>query len=243
MSPALLVASIAAVAIGTVEVTLREHLGGYRSHAVLLALIPVVVLHSAVLLVAGAFTSVPRWVNIPLLAIDIAIFSVLYKLLRLRYLDATPRAAFRPLSRSQAPAPARAGAAPRRRAPRPGSRRCSRAAPGAAISRSPSTRAGWSGGRPAISVGDAVAQLQREMRRRGAHQLAHVLDGHLAGALLALHAPGVLGLAHSGCGEAVCSALPGGFFAGLPLGLIASSESISACVTGEIMCSSPISQP
>jgi hypothetical protein len=87
-SPALLFASIAAVAIGTVEVTLREHLGGYRSHALLLALIPVVVLHSAVLLVAGAFTSVPRWVNIPLLALDIAIFSVLFKVLRLRYLDA-----------------------------------------------------------------------------------------------------------------------------------------------------------
>ena len=85
---ALLLASIAAVAIGTFEVTLREHLGGFRSHTLLLALVPVVVLHSAVLLVAGAFTSVPRWVNIPLLALDIAIFSVLYKLLRLRYLDA-----------------------------------------------------------------------------------------------------------------------------------------------------------
>ena len=88
VKPALLVASIVAVAIGTFEVTLREHLGGYRSHTVLLALVPVVVLHSAVLLIAGAFTSVPRWVNIPLLAIDIAIFSLLYKLLRLRYLDA-----------------------------------------------------------------------------------------------------------------------------------------------------------
>lgn len=87
-SPALLLASIAAVAIGTLEVTLREHLGGYRSHALLLALIPVVVLHSAVLLVAGAFTTVPRWLNIPLLALDIAIFSLLFKLLRLRYLDA-----------------------------------------------------------------------------------------------------------------------------------------------------------
>ncbi|HUH80717.1 MAG TPA: hypothetical protein VLZ06_05260 [Solirubrobacteraceae bacterium] len=85
---ALLLASIAAVAIGTFEVTLREHLAGFRSHTVLLAVVPVVVLHSAALLVTGAFASVPRWVNIPLLALDIAIFSVLYKLLRLRYLDA-----------------------------------------------------------------------------------------------------------------------------------------------------------
>jgi len=88
VKPALLGASILAVALGTFEVTLREHLAGYRSHTVLLALVPVVVLHSAVLLIAGAFTSVPRWVNIPLLAIDIAIFSVLYKVLRLRFLDA-----------------------------------------------------------------------------------------------------------------------------------------------------------
>ncbi len=88
VSPALLFASIAAVAIGTFEVTLREHLGGFRSHTLLLAIVPVVVLHSAVLLVAGAFTSVPRWVNVPLLALDIAIFSVLFKVLRLRYLDA-----------------------------------------------------------------------------------------------------------------------------------------------------------
>jgi hypothetical protein len=88
VSPALLLASIGAVALGTFEVTLREHLGGFRSHTLLLALVPVVVLHSAVLLVAGAFTTVPRWVNIPLLALDIAIASVLFKVLRLRFLDA-----------------------------------------------------------------------------------------------------------------------------------------------------------
>ena len=115
--------------------TLREHLGGYRSHTVLLALIPVVVLHSAVLLIAGAFTSVPRWVNIPLLALDIAIFSVLYKVLRLRYLDAKRERRFAarwadrrcrvPLAaaRSLGAARARATAARPRRSPRRGSRR------------------------------------------------------------------------------------------------------------------------
>jgi hypothetical protein len=87
-SPALLIASVLAVAIGTVEFTLREHLGGYRSHTVLLALIAVVVFHSGTILLATAFTTVPRWVNIPLLALDVVLFSVLFKLLRLRYLDA-----------------------------------------------------------------------------------------------------------------------------------------------------------
>ena len=87
-TPALIVASIAAVAIGTLEVTLREHLGGYRSHTILLAGIPVVVFHSGAILVASAFTAVPRWINVPLLAIDVMLFAVLFKLLRLRYLDA-----------------------------------------------------------------------------------------------------------------------------------------------------------
>jgi hypothetical protein len=86
-SPALLVASILAVAIGTLEFTLREHLGGYRSHTVLLTLIAVVVFHSGSILIATAFTTVPRWVNIPLLILDGILFSVLYKLLRTRFLD------------------------------------------------------------------------------------------------------------------------------------------------------------
>ncbi len=44
--------------------------------------------------------------------------------------------------------------------------------------------------------GDAIAQLQREVRRGGAHQLAHVLDGHLV-RLAALQAIGIFGLAHA----------------------------------------------
>jgi Flp pilus assembly protein TadB len=87
-SAALIGASVAAVAIGTLEFVLREHLAGYRSHTVLLAAIPVIVFHSGVILVAVAFTTVPRWVNIPLLVVDVALFALLYKLLRLRYLDA-----------------------------------------------------------------------------------------------------------------------------------------------------------
>jgi len=83
-----LVAGLAAVVIGTYEVTLREHLGGYRSHAVLLALLPVLVLHSAVVLVVASFTTVPRLLNLGLLLIDGALFAFLYKYLRGRFRDA-----------------------------------------------------------------------------------------------------------------------------------------------------------
>jgi uncharacterized membrane protein required for colicin V production len=83
-----LFAGLAAVIIGTVEVTLREHLGGYRSHTIILALLPTIVFHSAVALLVAAFTRVPSWLNVVLLLIDVAVFSFLFKLLRGRYLDA-----------------------------------------------------------------------------------------------------------------------------------------------------------
>jgi len=83
-----LFAGIAAVVIGTVEVTLREHLSGYRSHTLILALLPVIVFHSAVVLILASLTSVPRVLNIGLLALDAALFAFLFKLLRARFLDA-----------------------------------------------------------------------------------------------------------------------------------------------------------
>jgi hypothetical protein len=79
---------LGAVALGTLEVTLREHLSGYRSHTIILALLPVLVFHSAVLLAVAAFTPVPRWLNAGLLLVDGALFVVLFKLLRARFLDA-----------------------------------------------------------------------------------------------------------------------------------------------------------
>jgi hypothetical protein len=84
----LLLAGLAAVVIGTVEVTRREHLSGYRSHTLILAVLPVIVLHSAVILVVAAFTPPPRALNLALLALDAAVFAFLFKLLRARFLDA-----------------------------------------------------------------------------------------------------------------------------------------------------------
>jgi hypothetical protein len=83
-----LFAGIAAVMIGTIEVTLREHLSGYRSHTLILTLLPLIVFHSAVILIAASLTTVPKLLNVVLLLIDVAIGTVLFKLLRARYLDA-----------------------------------------------------------------------------------------------------------------------------------------------------------
>jgi hypothetical protein len=83
-----LFAGLAAVMIGTIEVTLREHLGGYRSHTLILALLPTILFHSAVALGVAAFTRVPSWLNVVLLLLDVALFAFLFKLLRARFIDA-----------------------------------------------------------------------------------------------------------------------------------------------------------
>jgi hypothetical protein len=87
-----LLAGLGAVVLGTLEITWREHRAGYRSHALLLALLPVVVFHSAVILTLTAFIAVPRLLNIGLLALDLALFAVLFRLLRAQFADARVRA-------------------------------------------------------------------------------------------------------------------------------------------------------
>jgi hypothetical protein len=86
-SPALF-AGLAAVMIGTIEVTLREHLSGYRSHTLILALLPTIAFHSLVALGVAAFTHVPSWLNVALLLLDGGLFTFLFKLLRARFVDA-----------------------------------------------------------------------------------------------------------------------------------------------------------
>jgi hypothetical protein len=82
-----IIAGVLAVGIGTIEVSLREHLSGYRSHTLLLALLPVIVFHSAVVLIVAALTRVPKVLNVGLLLVDAALGTILFKLLRTRYLD------------------------------------------------------------------------------------------------------------------------------------------------------------
>jgi hypothetical protein len=85
----LLAAAIAAVVIGTVEFTLREHLSGFRSHTLMLAVIPAIVFHSAVVLLVLVVSShVTRWLSVALLPVDLALVVLCFKLLRARYVDA-----------------------------------------------------------------------------------------------------------------------------------------------------------
>ncbi len=86
-----LFAGLGAVVLGTLEITWREHNAGYRSHTLILALLPVVVFHSVLALTLAAFTTVPRLFNVGLLFVDAAIFALLFKVLRARFLDARAR--------------------------------------------------------------------------------------------------------------------------------------------------------
>jgi hypothetical protein len=90
-----LLAGIAAVALGTLEVTLREHRSGFRSHTVMLAALPVVVFHSVVALVISAFTRIPAIATVGLLGLDLILFLAMFKLLRTNFLTARVRAAGR----------------------------------------------------------------------------------------------------------------------------------------------------
>jgi hypothetical protein len=83
-----LAAGLVAVGLGTFEVTAREHFSGYRSHAILLALLPVLVFHTVVVLGYSKFATVPGLLTLALLPLDVALFVALFKLLRTRFLEA-----------------------------------------------------------------------------------------------------------------------------------------------------------
>jgi hypothetical protein len=83
-----LAAGIGAIVIGTLDFSIREHLSGYRPHTTMLAAVPTALLHGVLavaLLAAGLPEPVP--VVAPLV-IDVAVFAVLFKLLRARYSEA-----------------------------------------------------------------------------------------------------------------------------------------------------------
>lgn len=96
---AVLFAGLGAVALGTFEVTLREHRAGYRSHTLMLAFLPVLVFHTVIVLGTSALVTLPgnaaRWLNIGVFVPDLALFAVLFKLLRTSFRDARAR---RPIS-------------------------------------------------------------------------------------------------------------------------------------------------
>ena len=83
-----LLVGVAAVAIGTIEFSLREHRSGFRSHTVLLAVLPVVVFHTVAVLIISAFTHVGSTINLTIVALDVVLFAILFRLLRLGYVRA-----------------------------------------------------------------------------------------------------------------------------------------------------------
>ncbi len=89
------------------------------------------------------------------------------------------------------------------------------------------------GRQAADELGDPVAQLQREVGRRGAHELAHVGERDLVVRALAV---GVLGLAHQR--GATSSRLPGSCSC-----TISSRASMRACAVTEIESVLPMIQP
>jgi len=90
-----LLAGIAAVALGTFEVTLREHRSGFRSHTVMLAALPVVVFHSVLALAISSVTRIPPIATVGMLALDLVLFLAMFRLLRSDFLTARTRAAGR----------------------------------------------------------------------------------------------------------------------------------------------------
>lgn len=90
-----LLVGVAAVALGTLEVTIREHRSGFRSHTIMLAALPVLIFHSVTILVISIFTTAPRLVNVGLFAVDLLIFALLFRLMRSNFLTARMKASSR----------------------------------------------------------------------------------------------------------------------------------------------------
>lgn len=87
----LLLVGVLAIGLGTAEVSWREHRSGFRSHTLLLAFVPVLVLHTAVVLALSPLLGASRTLNLAMLAVDIVVFAVLARYLRARFLDARAR--------------------------------------------------------------------------------------------------------------------------------------------------------
>jgi hypothetical protein len=90
-----LLAGIAAIALGTLEATIREHRSGYRSHTTMLAALPVLIFHSVTLLIVSILTSASRYINLGLFAVDLVLFVLLFRLMRSSFLTARARVSSR----------------------------------------------------------------------------------------------------------------------------------------------------
>ena len=87
----LLLAGVLALGLGTAEVSWREHRSGFRSHTLLLAFIPVLALHTAVVVGYSTIAAPSRALNVGMLVVDIAVFAVLARHLHASFRDARAR--------------------------------------------------------------------------------------------------------------------------------------------------------
>ena len=88
---AALIVGLIVCALGTVEVTAREHFSGYRSHTVLLAAIPAIAVEVAIVVLFGE----PRQ-RVLLLVAVVPVFGVLFWVLRRRFAAARQARVARP---------------------------------------------------------------------------------------------------------------------------------------------------
>lgn len=86
--PSVLFAGLAAVLLGTLEFTIREHRTGYRSHTTLLAAVPTALVHGAVAFGLSALGARGAVLVLAPLAIDAPLFWLLFRFLRARFEDA-----------------------------------------------------------------------------------------------------------------------------------------------------------
>jgi hypothetical protein len=86
-APALLLAGVGVLVVVVSELCLREHFAGFRSHSILLALLPVTVVHLAIVLLVSE-----DWRGPPALAVDLAIAGGLAWWLQQRFRAAQGRA-------------------------------------------------------------------------------------------------------------------------------------------------------
>jgi ABC-type transport system involved in cytochrome bd biosynthesis fused ATPase/permease subunit len=90
---AVIVVSLIVVGLGVIEVTAREHFSGYRSHTILLALVPAVAIVAAAVSIFGA----PQQRGLVLLFVA-PVFLVLFWLLRRKFMTARQARIARPPS-------------------------------------------------------------------------------------------------------------------------------------------------
>jgi hypothetical protein len=83
-----LLVGVAAVSMGTLEFSLREHRSGFRSHTIMLAVLPLVVFDTLAVLVIAAFTTVGSTAKLVILGIDVLLFALLFRALRGEFLQA-----------------------------------------------------------------------------------------------------------------------------------------------------------